>query len=80
MNMLCVCLFLAYFDATNHRRFILISFDPAIYRSSFFIILFYGLIIENIQRFSSDISFELKNNLSGVGNRCYLAMASVNSR
>ncbi len=55
-----LCLsFLAYFAATNHRRFILY---PLIQQSIviFFIILFYGLIIENIQRFSSDISFELR--------------------
>ena len=55
-----LCLsFLAYFAATNHRRFRLY---PLIQQSIviFFIILFYGLIIENIQRFSSDISFELR--------------------
>ena len=53
-----LCLsFLAYFAVTNHRRFILY---PSIQQSIviFFVISLYGLIIANIQRFSSTIAFE----------------------
>ncbi len=53
-----LCLsFIAYFAVTNHRRFILY---PSIQQSIviFFVIFLYGLIIANIQRFSSNITFE----------------------
>ena len=53
-----LCLsFIAYFAATNHRRFILY---PSIQQSIviFSIIFLYGLIIANIQRFSSNLTFE----------------------